>query len=226
MKNFIYNTQQNDLILKEYGRNVQKLVDHIITIEDRDKRNKYAQILVELMRQIHPNMRDNQDYSNKLWDDLYILSGFNLEVDAPYPMPEKDALGKKPKMVAYNTHELHYKHYGRNVELLIEKAIVMENPDDQFNAIIYIGRLMKSFYGTWNKENVDDAVIVEHLRELSDNQLSISLEKVKAENLFDASAKEKSDNRNKVFNNPNAKKMGNMNNNNRKPDNNKKRKNL
>src|SRR4028119_1691948 len=108
MKNFIYNTQQNDLILKEYGRNVQKLVDHIITIEDRDKRNKYAQILVELMRQIHPNMRDNQDYSNKLWDDLYILSGFNLEVDAPYPMPEKDLLGKKPKRVAYNTHSLHY----------------------------------------------------------------------------------------------------------------------
>jgi hypothetical protein len=224
MKNFIYNTQQNDLILKEYGRNVQKLVDHIITIEDKDKRNKYAQILVELMRQIHPNMRDNQDYSNKLWDDLYILSRFNLEVDAPYPMPEKDALGKKPKMVAYNTHELHYKHYGRNVELLIEKAIAMENPDDQFNAIIYIGRLMKSFYGTWNKENVDDAVIVEHLREMSDNKLSISLEKVKAENLFDASAKEKNDNRNKVFNNPNAKKPGNMNNN-RKMDNKQKRKN-
>ncbi|QHT69795.1 DUF4290 domain-containing protein [Rhodocytophaga rosea] len=228
MKNFIYNTQQNDLILKEYGRNVQKLVDHIITIEDRDKRNKYAQILVELMRQIHPNMRDNQDYSNKLWDDLYILSQFNLEVDAPYPMPEKDALGKKPKMVAYNTHELHYKHYGRNVELLIEKAIAMENPDDRFNAIIYIGRLMKSFYGTWNKENVDDAVIVEHLREMSENKLNISLEKVKAENLFDASAKEKSDNRNKVFNNPNAKKMGNnpnMNNNRNKQDNKQKRKN-
>jgi hypothetical protein len=127
-------------------------------------------------------------------------------------------------MVAYNTHELHYKHYGRNVELLIEKAIAMENPDDQFNAIIYIGRLMKSFYGTWNKENVDDAVIVEHLREMSDNKLSISLEKVKAENLFDASAKEKNDNRNKVFNNPNAKKPGNMNNN-RKMDNKQKRKN-
>lgn len=228
MKNFIYNTQQNDLILKEYGRNVQKLVDHIITIEDKDKRNKYAQILVELMRQIHPNMRDNQDYSNKLWDDLYILSGFNLEVDAPYPMPEKDSLGKKPKRVAYNTNELHYKHYGRNVELLIEKAIAMENPDDKFNAIIYIGRLMKSFYGTWNKENVDDAVIVEHLREMSDNKLTITLEKVKAENLFDPSSKEKSErnDRPKVFSGNNPKKPGsNNNNNNRKPDNNKKRKN-
>ncbi|MDO1447833.1 DUF4290 domain-containing protein [Rhodocytophaga aerolata] len=195
MKAFIYNTQQNDLILKEYGRNVQKLVDHIITIQDKDKRTKYAQLLVELMRQIHPNMRDNQDYSNKLWDDLYILSGFNLEVDSPYPMPEKTLLGKKPKRVGYNTHELHYKHYGRNVELMIEKAIVMENPDERFAAIVHIGRLMKSFYSTWNKENVDDALIVEHLRELSDNKLEISLEKVKAEGLFDASGKERTDNR-------------------------------
>lgn len=195
MKAFIYNTQQNDLILKEYGRNVQKLVDHIITIQDKEKRTKYAQILVELMRQIHPNMRDGQDYSNKLWDDLYILSGFNLEVDSPYPMPEKTLLGKKPKRVGYNTHELYYKHYGRNVELMIEKAIAMEDPEDRYAAIIHIGRLMKSFYATWNKENVDDSLIVEHLRELSDNKLDISLEKVKAEGLFDQSAKERSDNR-------------------------------
>jgi hypothetical protein len=195
MKAFIYNTQQNDLILKEYGRNVQKLVDHIITIQDREKRTKYAQILVELMRQIHPNMRDGQDYSNKLWDDLYILSGFNLEVDSPYPMPEKTLLGKKPKRVGYNTHELHYKHYGRNVELMIEKAIAIEDPEDRYAAIIHIGRLMKNFYATWNKENVDDSLIIEHLRELSDNKLDISLEKVKAEGLFDASGRERSDNR-------------------------------
>jgi hypothetical protein len=193
MKAFIYNTQQNELILKEYGRNVQKLVEHIITIEDRDKRTKYAQLLVELMRQIHPNMRDNQDYSNKLWDDLYILSGFNLEVDSPYPMPEKTLLGKKPKRVAYNTHELHYKHYGRNVEIMIEKAILMENPEDQQSAIIHIGRLMKNFYATWNKENVDDSLILEQLKEMSDNKLIISLEKVKAEGLFDASTKDRSD---------------------------------
>lgn len=221
MKGFIYNTQQNEVILKEYGRNVQKIVEHIITIEDKEKRNKYAQILVELMRQIHPNMRDSQDYSNKLWDDLYILSGFNLEVDSPYPLPEKTLLGKKPKRVAYNTNELYYKHYGRNVELMIEKAIAMENPDDKMAAMIYIGRLMKSFYGTWNKENVDDAVIVEHLREMSDNQLILNIEKVKAESLFDLTAKEKSDktDRNKSFNNPKK-----SNNNNRRPDN-KKRKN-
>ncbi len=237
MKNFIYNTQQNELILKEYGRNVQKIVDHIITIEDKEKRNKYAQILVELMRQIHPGMRDSQDYSNKLWDDLYILSGFNLDVDAPYPMPEKTLLGRKPKRVGYNTHELHYKHYGRNVELLIEKAIQMEDPDEKQNAIIYIGKLMKNFYATWNKENVDDSVIVEHLREMSGNRLNISVDKVKAENLFDQTAKERTDrdrdrekDKNKFSGSNNAKKPNNNNNNNsnnrnRNADNFKKRKN-
>src|SRR4028119_1287750 len=134
MKGFTYNTEQNEVILKEYGRNVQKIVEHIITIEDKEKRNKYAQILVELMRQIHPNMRDSQDYSNKLWDDLYILSGFNLEVDSPYPLPEKTLLGKKPKPVAYNTHHLKYKHYGKNIELLIEKAILLDSEEDRLAA--------------------------------------------------------------------------------------------
>jgi hypothetical protein len=193
MKAFNYHTQQNELILKEYGRNVQKLVEHIITIEDREKRTKYAQLLVELMRQIHPNMRDNQDYSNKLWDDLYILSGFNLDVDSPYPMPEKTLLGKKPKRVAYNMHDLHYKHYGRNVEIMIEKAIEMENPEEKQAAIIHIGRLMKGFYSTWNKENVDDSLIIEQLKEMSGNKLEISLDKVKAEGLFDASTRDRSD---------------------------------
>jgi len=200
-----YNPQQNHFILKEYGRNVQKLVDFIIGLEDRDKRTRYAHTLVELMRQIHPGMRDAQDYSNKLWDDLYIMSGFNLDVDSPYPLPEKDLLGKKPKTVAYNTHNLKYKHYGRNVELLIEKAIQLDSEEERLGAIAYIGKLMKTFYSAWNKENVDDAVILDHLREMSGNRLSLPLEKIKAENLFDiAPSRDR---------NPNPMPPGNRNNN-------------
>lgn len=181
-----FTNPQNHLILKEYGRNVQKLVDHITAMEDREKRTRYASTLVELMRQIHPGMRDGQDYSNKLWDDLYIMSRFNLDVDSPYPLPEKTLLGKKPKPVAYNTHQLKYKHYGKNIELLIEKAIQLESEEDRLAAIAYIGKLMKTFYGTWNKENVDDNIILDHLRELSNNQLDISIERVKSESLFDS----------------------------------------
>ena len=193
MEGFDYNTQLSPVILKEYGRNVQKLADYIITIEDREKRNKYAQLLVELMRQIHPNMREGQDYTNKLWDDLYIVSGFNLDVDSPFPLPEKTLLGKKPKKVGYNTHELRFKHYGHNVDLMIKKAIVLEDPEEQMAAIIYIGRLMKYFYTQWNRENIEDAVIVNDMRILSGGKLTISLEKVKAEGLFDPMAKDRTD---------------------------------
>jgi hypothetical protein len=193
MEGFDYNTQLSPVLLKEYGRNVQKLANYINTIEDRDKRNKYAQILVELMRQIHPNMREGQDYTNKLWDDLYIVSGFNLDVDSPFPLPEKTLLGKKPKRVGYNTHELRFKHYGHNVDLLIKKTVVMEDPEEQTNAIIYIGRLMKYFYSQWNRENVEDAVIVNDIRQLSGGKLNISLDRVKAEGLFDPTAKDRTD---------------------------------
>jgi hypothetical protein len=205
MEGFDYNTQLSPVILKEYGRNVQKLSNYIITIEDRDKRNKYAQLLVELMRQIHPNMREGQDYTNKLWDDLYIVSGFNLDVDSPFPLPEKTLLGKKPKKVGYNMHELRFKHYGHNVDLMIKKAVLLEDPEEQMAAIIYIGRLMKYFYTQWNRENVEDAVIVNDMRLLSGGKLNISLEKVKAEGLFDPTAKDRTDR-----GRPNENNMNNM----------------
>ena len=181
-----YNTQRPKLILKEYGRNVQKLANYINELEETEKRNRFAHLLTELMRQIHPNMRDGQDYSNKLWDDLYILSGFNLEVDtSPYPLPEKTLLGKKPKQVPYNMHQIRYMHYGINVEKMIEKASKLEDPKELEVATIYLGRLMKTFYTTWNKDTVDDIVIVNQLREISGGKLVISVDKVKSLSLFD-----------------------------------------
>jgi len=186
-----YNTSKTLLILKEYGRNVQKLVDYILTIEDKEKRTNYSKTLVELMRQINPAMRDAQDYSQKLWDDLYIMSQFKLDVDGPYVMPEASALGKKPKKLNYTSNRIKYKHYGRNVELLIAKAVLLEDEAEREGAIIYIGRLMKSFYGTWNKENVDDAVILEHMIELSKNRLKLDLTRIKSEGLFETNVRDK-----------------------------------
>src|SRR4051794_40497389 len=108
----------NGIVLKEYGRNIQKLVNHVISIPDRDTRTKYAKTLIELMKQINPNMKDTQEYG-KLWDHLYIMANFELDVECPFPLPEKSLLGKKPMRVDYNMHQLHFKHYGRNIELLI-----------------------------------------------------------------------------------------------------------
>lgn len=186
-----YNTNKQDVILKEYGRNVQKLVDFVVTVEDREKRTTYARTLVELMRQINPQMKDAQDYSAKLWDDLYIMSGFRLDVEAPYPMPAKDAIGKKPQRMTYNSNTIRYKHYGRNIEMLIEKAGNLENQEEKDAFIFYISRLMKSFYTTWNKDNIEDAVIVQHIREISKGRINVEPEKIRGDGLFEASSKEK-----------------------------------
>jgi hypothetical protein len=180
-----YNTSKSSVILKEYGRNVQKLAEHIMSIEDRDKRTRYATTLIELMRQINPSVRENNETTQKLWDDLFIMTNFALEVDAPYPKPEVDILTKKPERVPYNTDPVKYKHYGKNIEKLIEKAIAAENEEDRKAGIIFVGKLMKSFYQTWNKEGVDDAVIINNIKEMSEGQLDISVDEVKSNNLFD-----------------------------------------
>jgi hypothetical protein len=186
-----YNTNKQDLILKEYGRNVQKLVDFVVTVDDKDKRTTYARTLVELMRQINPAMKDAQDYSQKLWDDLYIMSKFKLDVDSPYPMPAIDALGKKPQKLNYTSNTIRYKHYGRNIEILIEKAISMDSGEEKDAFIFYIARLMKSFYTTWNKDNIEDAVIVQHIKEISKGKILIEPDMIRGEGIFEASAKEK-----------------------------------
>lgn len=182
--------QNKGIVLKEYGRNTQKIVNYILTIEDRDRRSKFARTLIELMKQINPNMKDAQDSHQKLWDHLYIMSNFSLDVDTEYPMPEKSVLDKKPMKVEYSTNSLKFKHYGKNIELLIKRAIEKENPEEREFCIIYIGKLMKRFYASWNKENVDDEVILEHLELLSHKKLTIDITRVKSQGLFDTNYKE------------------------------------
>lgn len=177
--------------MKEYGSNVQKLTEHIVKIEDRTKRTLYAHILVELMRQIHPNMRDNQDYTNKLWDDLYIISGFQLDVDSPFPPPSKESLGKKPLKVDYNQHNLAYRHYGRNIDLLLEKAANTENPEDRLAFVSYVFRLMRSFFNTWNKDNPEDHVLLGQLDNLAKGKLREEIDYIRKNGPMDASPKDR-----------------------------------
>lgn len=180
--------------MKEYGSNVQKLADHIVKMEDKAKRNLYAHILVELMRQIHPNMRDNQDYTNKLWDDLYIISGFELDVDSPFPPPSKEALGKKPLRVGYNQQNLTFRHYGRNIELLLEKAVQTENEEDRIAFVSYIFRLMRSFFNAWNKDNPEDNVLLVQLEQLSKGRLTEEIDYIRKNGPVDAAPKDRNNN--------------------------------
>jgi hypothetical protein len=193
-KLIIFVHYKKDIPLKEYGSNVQKLADHIVKMEDKAKRNLYAHILVELMRQIHPNMRDNQDYTNKLWDDLYIISGFQLDVDSPFPPPSKEALGKKPLKVGYNQQNLTYRHYGRNIDLLLEKAVQTENPEDRLAFVSYIFRLMRSFFNAWNKDNPEDSVLLGQLEQLSKGQLKEEIEYIRQSGPVEAAPKDRNNN--------------------------------
>jgi hypothetical protein len=178
---------QNTVILKEYGKNIQKLVDFIKTVPSKEKRTEYAYALVELMKQLNPNLKLESD--QKLWDDLYIMSDFQLDLDAPFPMPPKELLGKRPQVVGYPEGEVKFKHYGRNIEKLIENAIQIEDDEEQEAAIIFIGRLMRSFHSTWNRENFDDGIIIDDIKILSKGKLHIDLEKVKENGLFETSTR-------------------------------------
>ncbi|PSL05710.1 DUF4290 domain-containing protein [Cecembia rubra] len=180
-------TNKHSVILKEYGKNIQRLAIHIAGIEDRDKRTQSAFTLVELVKQLNPQMKSEND--QKIWDDIHIMSGFTLDVDGPYPKPEKDLLFKKPKIVGYPKGEVKFKHYGRNIEKLIEKAVEIEDDEEQEAAIIYIGQLMRSFHSTWNRDNFDDAIIIDDIKTLSKGKLHIDLDKVREMGLFETNTR-------------------------------------
>ena len=169
------------------------MVKYLLTIEDREKRTRQAHILVELMRQIHPGMKDGQDYYNKLWDDLYIISEFKLDVDSPFPPPSPEVLGKKPKKIGYQYHNLKYKHFGQNINLLVERAINTEDPEEKRAFVSYLTRLMKTFYMAWNKETVEDETIYQSLLDISKGKLADDIELIRAEGLVEGSPRERTE---------------------------------
>lgn len=186
-----YNTEREDVCLKEYGRNIQKLVKHVQNIEDKETRDKNAATLTDLMKQINVAVKDNPEYNQKVWDDLFIMADFDLDVESPFPKPEKEILGQKPKRLEYKTTEVKHRHYGRNIELMIQKVCEMETEEDKEDGIIYIGKLMKSFYASWNKDNIDEAVLIKNIETLSKGQLTIDVDKVKEGGLFNSRLRER-----------------------------------
>lgn len=186
-----YNTQRPGIILKEYGRNVQKLVEYIRNEPSKEKRTELAYTLIELIRQLTPLVKEQPENPQRLWDDLFIIADFDLDVNSPYPLPERDILFKKPLRMNYPQSEIRFKHYGKNIERLVKEALKMENPQEREEAIIYLGKLMKTFYGNWNKETLDDSVILKDIQAMSGGALSMNLDKVREDNLFEKLYKER-----------------------------------
>lgn len=171
-----YNTLRNKLIMGEYGRNVQRMIEHCVTIEDREKRTKTAELIVNVMSQMNPKTREAGDYKQKLWDHLYIISEFKLDVDSGYEMPKIDFRSTKPEKIDYTDMNITYKHYGKNIEMIIEKAIKYPEGPEKDALIKTIANHLKKSYLTWNRNSVDDELIIRHLDELSGSNLRMNEE--------------------------------------------------
>ncbi|MGD0710150.1 MAG: DUF4290 domain-containing protein [Bacteroidales bacterium] len=168
-----YNTTRELIPITEYGRNIKKMIDYTITIEDREKRNRMAKAIVNVMTLMNPQMRDNYEHKHKLWDHLFILSDFKLDIDAPYPMPVKIGIDHKPEKIAYPTYNIAFKHYGNNIERIIKKAIEMEDGEQKNALILTIANQLKKSYLNWNRDSVTDEVIADHLDLMSQGKLKL-----------------------------------------------------
>jgi hypothetical protein len=168
-----YNTSRKHLILPEYGRNIQKMVDMILATEDRVERNRQAQALIAVMGNLNPHLRDIHDFKHKLWDHLAIMSEFKLDIDYPYAIPVPESFQEKPKIVSYPQSSIRYKHYGKIIEQMIGKACTMEEGEERRALISIIGNHMKKSYLTWNREAVDDQVIMNDFFVLSKGKLKL-----------------------------------------------------
>lgn len=186
-----YNTSRPDIILKEYGRNIQNLINHIRSISDKDKRTELCYTLIDLIKQLNPTVKEQGDDSQRLWDDLFIIADFNLDVNTPYPVPEREILFKKPMRMAYPQSTIRFKHYGKNIEKLVKEALEKQDEQERQEAIIYLGKLMKTFYGNWNKETLDDSVILKDIQLMSGGALNMTIDKVREDNLFEKLYKER-----------------------------------
>jgi hypothetical protein len=190
VQSFHYSNELENVTFREYGRNIQNMARHLLTVEDREKRTRMAITLVELMKQLNPVSGEPNDYYQKLWDHLYVITGMKLDVDGPFPKPDSEVLVKKPNPVPYLKGESRFRHYGRSIEELTRKAIEIKDEEEKEQASIYICRLMKLFVLTNSKEMLEDNVAMESLRKLSDGKLRLDPEKVAAQNLLSLNPKE------------------------------------
>ena len=168
-----YNNKLKRLRMPEYGRIVQNMVDHAITIEDRVERNLAVDTIIQVMGNINPTLRDNRDYKHKLWDHMHLIADFKLDCDSPFEVPTIDHFLGKPDRVPYPFTRIKIRHYGKIVELMIEKALEIPDEEKRQDFTRQIANHMKLSYLTWNKDNVTDEIILESLRELSGGRLTL-----------------------------------------------------
>jgi hypothetical protein len=169
-----YNTTRNHLAIREYGRHIQKMIEYLLTIEDPEKRQRNAQTVIELMGFLNPHLKNVEDFRHKLWDHLFLISDFKLEVKSPYPIPTRETLKSKPEPLKYPKRHPRFSHLGKNLELVIDKALKEQDPDKKLGFANAIAYYMKLAYNNWHKEIVHDDAIQSELTNLTDGQLTFT----------------------------------------------------
>lgn len=171
--NLEYNTERPKLIIPEYGRHIQKMVDYAISIEDKEERNKVAKSIISVMGNLNPHLRDVPDFQHKLWDQLFIISDFKLDADSPYDKPSKEELSERPEPLNYPQNHPKYRFYGNNIKRMIDVACSWEDGDMKDGLVLTIANHMKKCFLNWNKDTVEDDVIFKHLFELSNGKIDL-----------------------------------------------------
>src|SRR6476659_2994846 len=169
-----YNTTRNGMVMREYGRHVQKMIEHLLTIEDPERRQRNAQAVIELMGFLNPHLKNVEDFRHKLWDHLFYISDFKLDVDSPYPIPRKETYKAKPEPIPYPKRYPRYSHLGKNLELVIDKALKEENPEKRLGFANAIAYYMKLAYNNWHKDVVHDDAIQSELTNITEGQLEFT----------------------------------------------------
>jgi hypothetical protein len=168
-----YNAERPPLMIPEYGRHLQKLIEQAVEIENRDERNKAAKYIIKVMGTMNPHLRDVPDFQHKLWDQIFIMSNFKLDVDSPYPIPTPDVINLKPDVLPYPQQNPKYRFYGNNIKYMIDVANSWEDGEMKDALIIVIANHMKKSFLSWNKDTVEDDVIFKHLLELSGGKINL-----------------------------------------------------
>jgi hypothetical protein len=174
VENMEYNTTRSYLTMREYGRHIQKMVDYLLTIEDKEKRQRNAMSLIELMGFLNPHLKNVEDFRHKLWDHLFLISNFKLDVDSPYPIPTRETLKVKPEPLPYPKRYPKFNHLGKNIEIVINKALKEENPEKRQGFANAIAYYMKLTYSNWHKELVHDDNIQTELQSITGGQLEFN----------------------------------------------------
>ncbi|MGF1557269.1 DUF4290 domain-containing protein [Paucihalobacter sp.] len=168
-----YNTEREHLIIPEYGRHMQKMINFAKSRETKEERNKVAKSIISVMGNLQPHLRDVPDFQHKLWDQLFIMADFDLDVDSPYPIPLREVLQQRPEPLKYPQNHPKYRFYGNNIKTMIDVAVTWEDGDLKDALVYTIANHMKKCFLNWNKDTVEDDVILAHLAELSNNQLKV-----------------------------------------------------